>query len=149
MCITKVGFLLCCGFIKALSKKRRYFYFQVGPQFCSRRTVSHFMVIFSNLVRFEISCELSDVKPLFPEHEYVTKFFSCCAVLIAVLTLCLLGNFACFLFSAELFQKNISVIPEYIRVSNSLDPDQDRHVVGPDLGPNCLQRLHYGSSRRH
>ena len=28
-----------------------------------------------------------------------------------------------------------------IRVSNSLDPDQYRHSVGPDLGPNCLQRL--------
>ena len=26
-------------------------------------------------------------------------------------------------------------------VSNSLDPDQDQHSVGPDLGPNCLQRL--------
>ena len=26
-----------------------------------------------------------------------------------------------------------------IRVSNSLDPDQARHLVGPDLGPNCLQ----------
>ena len=26
------------------------------------------------------------------------------------------------------------------RVSNSLDPDQARHFVGPDLGPNCLQR---------
>ena len=28
-----------------------------------------------------------------------------------------------------------------IRVSNSLDTDQDRHSVCPDLGPNCLQRL--------
>ena len=28
-----------------------------------------------------------------------------------------------------------------MRVSNGLDPDQDRHFVGPDLGPNCLQRL--------
>ena len=28
-----------------------------------------------------------------------------------------------------------------IRVSNSLDPDQARQFVGPDLGPNCLQRL--------
>ena len=28
-----------------------------------------------------------------------------------------------------------------IRVSNSLDPDQARHFVGPDLGSNCLQRL--------
>ena len=27
-----------------------------------------------------------------------------------------------------------------IRVSNSLDPDQARHFVGPDLGTNCLQR---------
>ena len=26
-------------------------------------------------------------------------------------------------------------------MSNSLDPDQDRHFVGPDLGPNCLQKL--------
>ena len=26
-------------------------------------------------------------------------------------------------------------------MSNSLDLDQDRHFVGPDLGPNCLQRL--------
>ena len=26
-------------------------------------------------------------------------------------------------------------------MSNSLDPDQDRHSVGPDLDPNCLQRL--------
>ena len=27
------------------------------------------------------------------------------------------------------------------RVSNALDPDQDRQNVGPDLGPNSLQRL--------
>ena len=26
-------------------------------------------------------------------------------------------------------------------MSNSLDPDQARHFVGPDLGPTCLQRL--------
>ena len=26
-------------------------------------------------------------------------------------------------------------------MSNSLDPYQDRHSVGPDLDPNCLQRL--------
>ena len=28
-----------------------------------------------------------------------------------------------------------------IKVSNSLDPDQAQHFVGPDLGPNCSQRL--------
>ena len=26
-------------------------------------------------------------------------------------------------------------------VSDSLDPDQARQIVGPDLGPNCLQSL--------
>ena len=28
-----------------------------------------------------------------------------------------------------------------IRVSDSLDPDKALGFVGPDLGPNCLQRL--------
>ena len=28
-----------------------------------------------------------------------------------------------------------------IRVSNSLDPDQAQHFVGPDPRPNCLQML--------
>ena len=28
-----------------------------------------------------------------------------------------------------------------IRVSNSLSPDQAQHFIGPDLGPNCLQKL--------
>ena len=70
------------------------------------------------------------------------------------LTRCMLGNFACFffvicgfLFLNFFFQKNLSGIfskksfRNTIRVSNSLDPDQARHFVGPDLGPNCLQRL--------
>ena len=26
-------------------------------------------------------------------------------------------------------------------MSNSLDQDQNRYYVGPDLGPKCLQRL--------
>ena len=26
-------------------------------------------------------------------------------------------------------------------MSNGLDPDHDRHTLGPDLAPNCLQRL--------
>ena len=44
-----------------------------------------------------------------------------------------------FLFSKSTFSKNSSM--NTIRVSNSLDPDQARHFVEPDLGPNCLQRL--------
>ena len=35
-----------------------------------------------------------------------------------------------------------------IRVSNSLDPDQARHNVGPDLDPNCLQRLSVDDTSR-
>ena len=36
-----------------------------------------------------------------------------------------------------------------IRVSNSLDPDQARHFVGPDLGPNCWPRISAdGASRQ-
>ena len=41
-------------------------------------------------------------------------------------------------FQHQLFQKILSAL---IRVSNSLDPDQDIHSVGPDLGPNYLQML--------
>ena len=32
-------------------------------------------------------------------------------------------------------------------VSNSLDPDEAQHFVGPDLGPNCLQRLSADDTR--
>ena len=35
-----------------------------------------------------------------------------------------------------------------IRLSNSLDPDQAGHFVGPDLGLNCLQRLSADDRRR-
>ena len=45
----------------------------------------------------------------------------------------MLGN----LSFADFFQNNSFTI----RVPNSLDPDQDRHSVGPDLGLNCLQIL--------
>ena len=60
------------------------------------------------------------------------------------LTPCLLGNFQAFLPSADFFQIQLfrKILSENtIRVSNSLDPDQARRFVGPDLGPNCLQRL--------
>ena len=33
-------------------------------------------------------------------------------------------------------------------MSNSLDSDQARHFVGPDLGPNCLQRLSADNTSR-
>ena len=48
------------------------------------------------------------------------------------------------LSSADFFSKSTfprNYFSNTIRVANSLDPDQDRQKVGPDLGPNCLQRL--------
>ena len=42
-------------------------------------------------------------------------------------------------FSKSTFSKNY--FRNTIRVSNSLDTDQIRRFVGPNLGPNCLQRL--------
>ena len=38
------------------------------------------------------------------------------------------------------YKKNICQ-EHHIRVSNSLDPDQARRFVEPNLGPNCLQKL--------
>ena len=51
----------------------------------------------------------------------------------------MLCNFSGFSFHLLItFSKNH--FRNTIRVSNGLDPDQDRQNVGPDLGPNCLQR---------
>ena len=35
-----------------------------------------------------------------------------------------------------------------MRMSNNLDLDQARHFDGPDLGPNCLQKLSVDNTRR-
>ena len=56
----------------------------------------------------------------------------------------MLGNLNAFVVSADfnlklIFSKNS--FRNTIRVPNRLDPDQDQHSVGPNLGPNCLQRF--------
>ena len=63
----------------------------------------------------------------------------------SALTNCMLGNFSCFgchllLFFSEIFFSKKS-FRTTLRVSNSLNPDQDRCFVGPHLGPNCSQML--------
>ena len=78
------------------------------------------------------------------------NIFQSCRELLSIyylLTLC----FACFLSSADfflnqLFQKNS--FKNTIRVSNSLDPDQVSHYIGPDPGRNCLQKLSSGDTSR-
>ena len=70
------------------------------------------------------------------------------------LTLCMLGNFACFFvicsgfvfFQINFFKKSIR---NTIRVSNSFDPDQAGHFVGPDLDTNCLQMLSADDKSHH
>ena len=48
-------------------------------------------------------------------------------------------------FSKLTFSKNS--FGNTINVSNGLDQDQDRHSVGPDLGPNYLQRCALNTGR--
>ena len=47
------------------------------------------------------------------------------------------------MLSADFLKKTFSKnsFRNTVRVSNSLDPDQDRHSVGPNLDSNCLKRL--------
>ena len=54
----------------------------------------------------------------------------------------MLGNFFMLLLSSvDFFKINFSKnsFGNTTSVSNSLDPDQNRHFVGSDLDPNCLQ----------
>ena len=44
------------------------------------------------------------------------------------------------LFHAGEFFMLLLSSADLFRVSNGLDPDQDRCYVGPNLGPNCLQK---------
>ena len=55
-----------------------------------------------------------------------------------------LDNFSCLLSSVDfLFRINSfeNSFKNTIIVPNSLDSDQARRCVGPDLVPNCLERL--------
>ena len=61
------------------------------------------------------------------------SLFSCSVILHAFC--CLLIKKRSYLFQQ---QQNIT---NTIRVSNNLDPDQAQLFVGPDLGPNCFERL--------
>ena len=52
-----------------------------------------------------------------------------------------------FFFQNQLFRKVI--FQEYHQsIKNSMDPDQVRRFVGPDLGPNCLQNLSENDASR-
>ena len=63
-------------------------------------------------------------KSILKKSPQMTFFQNCCHLLTFV--------------KIDFFKKKIR---NSIRVSNSLDQAKDRHTVGPDLGPNCLQML--------
>ena len=68
------------------------------------------------------------------------KLFACWVILHAFFVICE------FFLKITFFKKSLW---NTIRMSNSLDPDQARHFVGPDLGPNSLQRLSTDDKSRH
>ena len=56
-----------------------------------------------------------------------------------------------FLSSADFFQNQHflkSSLRNTIRVSNNLNQEEAAHFIGPDLGPNCLQKLSAVDTRR-
>ena len=56
---------------------------------------------------------------------------------------CILISFWIFQYCIALLFLHIALLLDFfntIRMSNSLDPEQARHFVRLDLGPNCLQR---------
>ena len=70
----------------------------------------------------------------------MTHYFA----IVLYLSICMLGNYSCFYFRLLTFLKN-KVFKNKpprttIRVSNSLDPDEDGHSVGLHLGSKCLQK---------
>ena len=55
----------------------------------------------------------------------------------------MLGSVSCFQCRLLTFFAKLTFsqkIENTIRFSKGLDPDQDQRYVGPDLGPNCLER---------
>ena len=52
----------------------------------------------------------------------------------------------CSLLKINFFKK---FFQEHYQAVKHLDPDQDQHNAGPDLGPNCFRRLSKGGESRH
>ena len=85
-------------------------------------------------------------------HHILYKLDRIDGTIRILLSLCILGIFPCFcsrlltIFKIDLLKNSFS---NAIRVSNGLDPVQDRRFVGPDLDPNYLQVLSADDKRHH
>ena len=82
-----------------------------------------------------IKFENKQVKLWYCRYSGVTSYmYIVCAYWVIFHDFLLSANFFKIIF-LKTFSRNT------IRMSNSLDPDQAQHFVGPDLDPNCLQSL--------
>ena len=70
------------------------------------------------------------------------------APVLHCLTLCMLENCACFLSSADFLEENIKKIFQDSISVNFFKQFGSSSFVGPDLGPDCLQRLSTDSTSR-
>ena len=88
---------------------------------------------------------------IYSEKEAKFEIVFCCKLKVALyglsmikscgsLALCMMDDLNEFLSSNPFFLE-IKSFRNSIRVSNKLDPDQERHIVHPDLGSNSLQSL--------
>ena len=74
-------------------------------------------------------------------NKFLSMFIESINIFIAAYPVC---KCSCgFLSSADFFKINFlkKMFQKHVSISNSLDTDQDRQYVGPDMGSNCLQRL--------
>ena len=77
--------------------------------------------------------------------SYLSFFFYTISVSVILHAFLLSVDF--FFFKLTFFFFFFKKIFHTVIVSNSLDPGQTRRFVGPDLGPDCLQKLSADNKR--
>ena len=131
---------------------RKYFQFYAQILYLSKPMFSLSMVqllciqcyiyhlVFDKMLFFYQNCKI--FSPPWKHFSRVPTCF-CCAIRKTDWQRLLIPGyvklFACWFFEKLTFSKNS--FRNTISVSNMLDTDQSRHFVGPDLGPNCLQKV--------
>ena len=93
--------------------------------FWCKETLRHVMKCFQGYAIVENSLQACE------QVKCLTSLFACWVIVHVFVVILFFSNSH---FSEKIFRNTI-------RVSNGLDPDQDRHFVGPERGPNCLQSL--------
>ena len=92
-----------------------------------------------------VHCEMSNCRSTICGYKTLGRFGGISTIHWNIETPYPLGNFACFCrlliyFKINFFETNPSKQPTFW---NSLDLDRVKRFVVPDLGPNCLKKLHF------